>query len=201
MAGNQMTKWLAKVAMPFRHFRDDEDLKAELQVHLELQAEDAAGPGISTGEARRRARLKLGSSQAVVENVRDQEFLTMLESCYRDLALGVRGLRKSPVFCITAILTLASGIGANTAVFTLLYGLLLRSLPVDHPQQLARIGVIDATDPRPATSIPYHMFQELRQTRSSFCRHLRLEADHCHRARPGRYAAPAGSRPHQRKWV
>ena len=108
MAGNQMRKWLARAVAPFRHFRDDADLKAELQVHLELQAEDAAGPGVSTGEARRRARLKLGNTQAVVENVRDQEFLTMFESCYRDIALGVRGLRKSPVFCITAILTLAS---------------------------------------------------------------------------------------------
>ena len=163
-----MRKWLARAMAPFRHFRDDEDLQAELQVHLELQAEDAAGPGVSTGEARRRARLKLGSSQAVVENVRDQEFLTMLEGCYRDLALGIRGLRRSPVFCITAILTLASGIGANTAVFTLLYGLLLRSLPVHDPQQLARIGLTDATNPQPATAIPYAMLQDLRRTDQSF---------------------------------
>jgi predicted permease len=168
MARNQIAAWLAKAAAPFRHFRDDADLRAELQAHLELQAEDAAGPGISEGEARRRARLKLGSSQAVVENVRDQEFLTMLESCYRDLVLGVRSLRRSPAFFITAILTLASGIGANTAVFTLLYGLLLRSLPVSDAQQLARIGLTLATDPQPAAALPYSMLQELRRTDKSF---------------------------------
>jgi predicted permease len=165
MAGNQMKRWLAA---QFRHFRDDADLKAELQVHLELLGEDAAGPGVSTGEARRRARLQLGSSDAVVENMRDQEFLTMLESCYRDLAMGVRNLWRSPVFCITAILTLASGIGANTAVFTLLYGLLLRSLPVHDAQQLARIGLIYGTEPHPAAMIPYGMIQELRRTDRSF---------------------------------
>ena len=93
----------------------------------------------------------------------------MLESCYRDLVLlGIRGLRRSPIFCITAILTLASGIGANTAVFTLLYGLLLRSLPVNDPQQLARIGVTDTTNPRPLAAIPYAMVQELRRTDHSF---------------------------------
>jgi hypothetical protein len=57
----------------------------------------------------------------------------MLEGWYRDLVIGLRGLRKSPVFCLTAILTLALGIGANTAVFTLLYGLFLRSLPAAAP--------------------------------------------------------------------
>ena len=77
MAGQQMSDWRARPAKPFRHFRDDADLRAELQSHLELQAEDVQPVrGISQAEARRCARLKLGSSQAVVENVRDQEFLT-----------------------------------------------------------------------------------------------------------------------------
>ena len=66
----------------------------------------------------------------------------MIESLYRDFVLGIRGLRNSPVFCLTAIVTIAIGIGANTAIFTLLYGLLLRSLPAKDPAQLARIGVL-----------------------------------------------------------
>lgn|ERR1051325_214028 len=168
MSGQKMRQWLTRVANAFRHFRDDADLKAELQVHLELHAEDNAGPGVSIEEARRLARIKLGSSQAVVENVRDQEFITMLENCWRDLVVGIRGLRKSPVFGLTAILTLAMGIGANTAVFTLLYGLLLRSLPVKEPQHLVRIGVMDARQPRPASFVPYRMLQELRRTQNSF---------------------------------
>jgi len=64
----------------------------------------------------------------------------MLESCYRDFTLGLRSLRRNPVFAITAILTLAVGIGANTVVFTLLYGLLLRSLPVQDPAALSASG-------------------------------------------------------------
>lgn len=168
MAGREIKDWLRQASMPFRHWREDADLQEELRVHLELQTEDQAGQGLSPEEAHRRARLKLGSARAVAERVQDQELLTMLESCYRDLLLGIRALRKNPVFCLTAILTLAAGIGANTVVFTLLYGLLLRSLPVQAPQQLVRIGTVDRTRPRPAASIPYRMMQQLRRTQSSF---------------------------------
>ena len=65
----------------------------------------------------------------------------MIESWYKDFVLGLRGLRKRPVFAATAILTLALGIGANTAIFTLLYGLLLRSLPVSQPSRLVRVSL------------------------------------------------------------
>ena len=94
----------------------------------------------------------------------------MLESWYRDFVLGMRALRKNPVFCLTAILTLALGIGANTIVFTLLYGLLLRSLPVSHPEQLARIGLVSAaSDDRYAFSgVPYHMLEQFRREQRSF---------------------------------
>ncbi len=87
----------------------------------------------------------------------------MLESWYRDFALGIRALPNSPVFCLSAVLTLAIGTGANTAVFTLLYGLLLRSLPVTEPQQLGRIVLARSTDARPISAIPYRMVQQLRR--------------------------------------
>ena len=172
--GNRVTGWFSKITNHLWHFRSDEDLKDELQVHLELQAEDNAGSGASPAEARRLARLQLGNTQAVVENVRDQEFITMLESWYRDFALGIRALRNRPVFCLSAILTLAVGIGANTAVFTLLYGLLLRSLPVSEPQQLGRIVLARSTDSRPIAAIPYRMLQQLRGQQNLLCRHLLL---------------------------
>ncbi len=94
----------------------------------------------------------------------------MIESWYRDFVLGLRGLRKRPIFCLTAILTLALGIGANTAIFTLLYGLLLRSLPVAQPWRLVRINL--------AGPIPGHgtqefglswlMLEQLRRQQQSF---------------------------------
>src|SRR5687767_2359184 len=87
----------------------------------------------------------------------------MIEGWYRDCLLGLRSLRKSPVFALTAILTLAIGIGANTAVFTLLYGLLLRSLPVRAPGELTYINMVSATDARPGPAVPIRMVQQLRQ--------------------------------------
>ena len=93
----------------------------------------------------------------------------MLESLYRDFTLGLRSLRRNPVFAITAVLTLAVGIGANTVVFTLLYGLLLRSLPVKDPASLVRIGVASATvDPSRASQVPYQMLLQLRRQQKSF---------------------------------
>lgn len=93
----------------------------------------------------------------------------MLESCWRDFALGVRALRKSPIFSLTAVLTLGIGIGANTVVFTLLYGLLLRSLPVQDPGSLIRIGVASPViEPGGASSVPYKLLLELRRQQGSF---------------------------------
>lgn len=168
MGDKPVVRWLAGITHRLRHFRDEADLKDELQAHFELQAEENAGLGLPIEEAKRRARLRVGNSQSVVENVRDQEFITILESAYRDFVLGLRALKNSPVFCFTSVVTLAMGIGANTAVFTLLYGLLLRSLPVQDPQKLARIGFVNAADPRPAAAIPFRMWERLREDQNSF---------------------------------
>src|SRR5262249_9300602 len=136
MGGEKVKEWLAGRFCWLRHYRTDADLSDELKTHLEMLEEDYVEAGIPVAEARRRARLALGSRQAVVENVRDQEFITMLESCYRDFVLGLRVLRKSPVFMITATVTLALGIGANVAIFTIVRGVLLRPLDYPKPDQL-----------------------------------------------------------------
>ncbi|HEY1342963.1 MAG TPA: ADOP family duplicated permease [Bryobacteraceae bacterium] len=163
-----MRDWLAERFSWLRHHRTDDDFGEELKSHLEMQAEDYVGRGMPAAEARRRARLGLGSAQTVIENVRDVEFVTVVESVYRDFVLGLRALRKSPVFSVTAILTLGIGIGANTVVFTLLYGLLLRDLPVKNAASLVWIGVASSTvDPSRASSIPYHMLLQLRRQQNS----------------------------------
>src|SRR6185437_11807177 len=167
--GNSMKRLLSRFWARLRHFRTDADLDDELRVHLEMQAEDNLVPGVSAAEARRRAHLRLGNERVIVERLRDRELATILESWYRDFALGIRALRKSPVFCFTAILTLALGIGANTAIFTLLYGLLLRSLPVAAPQQLARISLVSAASKTNIASfIPYRLLQQIRRQQHSF---------------------------------
>jgi predicted permease len=165
-----MDRRLSRLLAHLRHFRSDADLEDELRSHLEMQADDDTAPNVSPAEARRRARLRLGSNRAVVERVRDQEFATFIESWYRDFALGVRTLRRSPLFCLTAILTLALGIGANTAIFALLYGLLLRSLPASNPSQLAQIRMVStASKFNDANSLlPYHMVEQFRREQQSF---------------------------------
>lgn len=166
MAGEKLRRWLSRL----RHFRSDADLTEEMRVHLEMEAADLLAPGVSADEARRRTRLKMGDTLVAIERVRDQEFITMIESWYREFLLGLRALRKNPVFCFTAIVTLALGIGANTAIFTLLYGLLLRSLPVRNPDQLARIGIVSSAGDQRAImrGMPFRMVQQYGRQQHSF---------------------------------
>jgi predicted permease len=95
----------------------------------------------------------------------------MIEGWRRDFMLGLRSLRRNPVLFLTAVLTLALGIGANTAIFTLLYGLVLRSLPVPAASRLAKVGMASAAqvnDADDASFMPYRMLQALRQEQTSF---------------------------------
>jgi predicted permease len=95
----------------------------------------------------------------------------MLHNFYRDVLLGLRSLRNHPILSLTAILTLALGIGANTAIFTLLYGLVLRSLPTPQAWQLVKIGIASAAEPdseEDSSSIPYRMLQAYQAQQTSF---------------------------------
>jgi predicted permease len=165
-----MKRRLTQFLLRIGRARSDSDLEDELRTHLEMQAADNVSAGMNGAEAQRRARLRLGRAPEIVERVHDQDFMTILESWYRDFLLGMRAIRKSPVFCVTAILTLALGIGANTAIFALLYGLLLRSLPVKDPQQLAYVGMVSAASRNSGSggSIPYHMLEQIRREQHSF---------------------------------
>ena len=121
-------------------------------------------------EARRRAHLRLGRTPEIIERVRDQEVIVVLEGWYKDFVFGIRAIRQSPIFCITAILTLALGIGANTAIFALLYGLLLRDLPVNDPGRLAQIRVMSgaSTTNERNSFIPYRMIEQFEREQNSF---------------------------------
>jgi predicted permease len=153
-----------------RHLRTDADLVEELRIHLEMHSEDNLTAGLSPAEAQRRARLQLGRTRSIVESIRDQDLITNLESWYSDLLFSLRTLRKTPLFCLTSILTIALGIGANTAVFSVLYGLLLRSLPVPNPGELAHIGLVSTAEDadQGGSFISYRMLQELSREQHSF---------------------------------
>lgn len=118
----------------------DEELSEELQFHLEMQARRNQAQNLDLGAASRRARLDFGSIERATEECREARGLGTLERLAQDLRFAFRIFGKSRSTTAVLILTLALGIGANTAVFTLMNGLLLRSLPVDHPEQIFFFG-------------------------------------------------------------
>jgi len=118
----------------------EQRLREEMEVHLAMETEENLRVGMSPVEAGRQARIKWGASEAVREQYRAEKGLPGIETILQDVRFAIRMLRKSPVFTMVAVLTLALGIGANAAIFTLVNALMLKSLPVTDPKTLVRLG-------------------------------------------------------------
>ncbi len=128
-----------RIANLFRRSRLDREIAAELQSHVDLRTDDNIASGMSPADARREALIRFGNPTSTRERVAASDAHLTLEDFLRDLRYAARQLRRSPGFAMTAIITLAVGIGANVVVFGVLNALLLRPLPVTGADRLFEV--------------------------------------------------------------
>jgi predicted permease len=123
----------------FRKQRADRELDDELQSYVQLLADEKIRSGINAEQARRGARIEFGGVEQVKEQVRQARAGHLLEALWRDLRLAIRGLRKRPGFTLIVVLSLALGIGANAAIFSLVDAIVFRPLPIPHASEVVAI--------------------------------------------------------------
>jgi predicted permease len=160
----------------FRKSQLDEDLDEELSVYAELVAAEKVRSGASPDEAWSDTRREMGGVEQVRQSVRDIRVGVWLEKLAQDMRYGLRTLKKNPAFSLVAIATLALGIGANTAMFSLLDQIVLRLLPVKQPERLVKVTIAGNNHGNTygADRISWPMFEDLRDRNqvftSMFCR-------------------------------
>src|ERR1043166_8276675 len=126
--------------------RDEQDLDDELREYLDAAIERHMAAGLNREDATRAARVELGSFDSVKEQVRRVGWESFVEAFARDVAHGIHVLWRNKTFTAVAVLSLALGIGANTAIFQLINAVRLRTLPVSNPQELAAVQVSGKND-------------------------------------------------------
>jgi len=163
---------LRRLRMIFHRRELDADLEEEMRLHLALRQQQQIESGLPASAAQRAAHIKFGNTTRIQEKSRMTWGWESIESFLQDMNYGIRAMLRSPALTLVALLSLALGIGANTAIFSLLDAVLLRSLPVQNPSQLVLLGdgedngTSDAVDQTDLYSYPF--YRQLRQKNAVF---------------------------------
>jgi len=152
---SKLRAFAAKLRGFLRGPRHDSEFEDEIEEHLQLLAEKFEAQGMSRDEAARAARRQFGNATLLQEDRRELQYLPSIEALWHDLRYGFRTLCKNPGFTAVALLSLALGIGANTAIFHLIDALRLRAIPVKEPQQLVTVELADSTGIRGSQASAY----------------------------------------------
>src|SRR5437016_2640576 len=162
--------WLYTIPLRLRSLflwaQADQELDDELRDHLERATEEFVAKRMAPEEARRRARLDLGGIEQTKDKCRDTRRVRVIETTLQDIRFGTRMLRKNLGFTAIAVLTLGLGIGANTAIFSMVNSFLLRPLPVKNPEQITVLAM-QLKKGELQTTFSYPEFEDLQKQSSS----------------------------------